>query len=595
MKNTTAIHLLLADNNLSYLEIVHKMLRFDNDAYEVDIAASGDECLEKLLDKHYQLVLLDYNIDGGKGLKILSQINKIGLDVPVILLIGEGNEEFAYESIERGAADFIIKLRGHLTTLPGTVSRILNEHRKNGGSNTKQAALSLNRSELLISEANIKQNIVKNYVPNRKIKAVSENYNDSMKLKSPGSFPAVSTNGHFDQSKMIHEISELIHFSYEGSLNHLLEKITQLVCTLFKFKRVTLALLDRRRKTYVKQIMVGYTNGSANTKKILEVPQEAVNKVFADQFKVRVIYNDQNYKKSECLLSIVEERRLQRRNPENIWHSKNVIILNLTDHKGKTFGYISIDEPEKPVVPSHEIFHNMEIFTKLTSLAIENFYRYATIEKRNRRLKKLLITGNIFKLNSAMPEIMKEIAWSIKFSMDFNIVLLGLINSDSGRFEVKAAASDNQNKTNQLEEFSIPIEEIHTVLQKKYSIGKSFLVSKPEPALHRLKDIYYNTKADFDNDRYWQWWKLLIIPIYKEPKKVFGFIIVDAPADGLMPTRETIYTLEILANQLSIAIKNRAAYLQLNNKIEKKQRQPIEVKNNNPEDELQNMVEIFLK
>jgi len=65
------VRLLLADKNLSYLEIARKMLRFHDDAYQVDVATSGEECLEKLHKNYYDLLLLDYDIDGKKGLEIL--------------------------------------------------------------------------------------------------------------------------------------------------------------------------------------------------------------------------------------------------------------------------------------------------------------------------------------------------------------------------------------------------------------------------------------------------------------------------------------------------------------------------------------------
>jgi transcriptional regulator with GAF, ATPase, and Fis domain len=167
---------------------------------------------------------------------------------------------------------------------------------------------------------------------------------------------------------MIQNMTMLIRISYDCSLNHLLEKIAQLVCKTFQFQRATLALLDRRRRAFVKQIMIGYTNGKTDGKRILEVPQEVIDKVFTDKFKVRVIYQDQDLDSRKATLPIMDERRLQRRDDRNLWKPNNVIIFNLTDAVGNTFGYISMDEPVKPVVPTREIFHNMEIFTNLTSL-----------------------------------------------------------------------------------------------------------------------------------------------------------------------------------------------------------------------------------
>ncbi|MDW7681204.1 MAG: GAF domain-containing protein, partial [bacterium] len=52
----------------------------------------------------------------------------------------------------------------------------------------------------------------------------------------------------------------------------------------------------------------------------------------------------------------------------------------------------------------------------------------------------------------------------------------------------------------------------------------------------------------------------LITPIYRPNNKIIGFIFADDPIDGQIPSRETIHTLELSANQISIALENRARF-----------------------------------
>jgi len=818
------IYILLADNNQSYLEIARKMLRFHDESFIIDVATSVDECIDKLLEKHYNLLLLDYEIDGGKGFDILSGIANFSLNVPVVMMLNESSDELTKEVIARGAVDFIIKVRGHLTTLPLAVSKILQKYKKkafniqkiekdnyrymppkssdemeaqqmneytSAGHEEKlfsqpekedkelipeevmklnddfeskgiedqtvkgsvfsllpdeaeenkvtlsdvtqqdneeeeqqqqqkeettqeepesndqkfqideqsqeteiieqkpvdkkafklanepdqdnqkitsainetglflsddnsehsnegytiqdrkgkfvsvntvlQNKLNYNEEELLelaiediisadhvpeyyqwlagvdtgISEKPHKTNLVGKYgdiipveitlKPERDDDDEITHYRGTIKFKSAFNTANFPTNGYFDQTKMIHDMTKLIRFSYDCSLNHLLEKISQMVCKTFQFQRATLALLDRRRRAFVKQIMIGYTNGKTDNKKILEVPQEVIDKVFRDKFKVRVIYQDNDLNKKDTQLPVIEERRLHKRDDKNLWKDDNVIIFNLTDPAGNTFGYLSMDAPLKPVVPSREIFHNMEIFTNLTSLAIENFYRYSSVEKRNRRLKRLLVTGNIFKLNLSGSEIMKDSVWSIKFSLNFNLVLIGMINVETNQMEIKAVACDDRIKTIQLKEIKIPVKNLRPVFKKEYSIGKSYFISKLEELFDRIKDVYYDLKLESENERYWQWWNLLIVPIYEKHKNIVGFIIADDPSDCLMPSKETIHTLEIFANQLSIAIENRVSYLHLQDKVDRNGSDSAHRKNEDKEGGLNRLVEIFFK
>ena len=671
MKST---NILLADNNLSYLEIARKMLRFSKEGYHVDIATSVEECLEKLLENHYHLLLLSDNINSYQGTEILSQIVKTGLDIPIVMLIDEGRESLIHECMEKGAFDYIVKVRGHLNTLPHTVKKILDRKKEIHPQKESNLTFELKDPNLVLSQKLPNKNGTGYYMIDRKGKFLSVNQIIEQKLhyseeelleltlddlifpeqvqdyyrwlavqdseKNPSHFdtyllgkhgspkpveisitpirdksnniisykgsihfkkvsnglsPPVN-NGHFDQVKMVQEFNQLMRLGYDCSLNIFLEKITQLVCKLFQFKRATLALLDRRKRAFVKQIMLGYSNGEKNGNTILEVPLNVIEQVFVNKYNVRVLYHDQDLNPNNTNIpSPIEERRLQKRANNDQWHPNNVIILNLTDQANNTFGYISLDHPVRPTVPSREVFHNLELFSKLTSIAIENYYRASLLEKRNRRLKRLLMTGNIFKLNMTGSEIMRESVWSIKFSLDFNLVMLGLINSKSQHISIKSVACDDRIKTIQLKELSIPLEEIRTVLKKEYRIGKSFLINQPEPALRYLKDIYYETKWEIEIGRAWNWWHTLIIPIFEKRNKIIGFLFVDDPIDCFLPSKETIQTLEILANQLSIAMENRALYLRLRNKVNNNGQQSYDRFNDQSDSGLKRLVEIFFK
>ncbi len=644
------VRLLLADKNLSYLEIARKMLRFHDEAYQVDVATSGEECLKKLHRNYYDLLLLDYDIDGKKGLEILSRITNTDRDVPIVMLVDEGREDIAFKALEKGAYDYIMKVRGYLTALPFTVGKVLEKSKiriatsafeddsitesepsfsmadndvyqsetltaddsnvskdayfildKKGRfitsspvlqdslNYTEDELLELNLSDLIpaekesayyqwlatvdmgsrqqtfnteiISKQGERQLAEVTITPMRDRHDEIISYKGNLKIIVPDNGSPYSTDRHFDQMKMINEMVQLVHDSHNISFNHLLERISQIVCQNFQFKRATLALLDRRRKAFIKHIMIGYTNGKAGEKRILEVPQEVIDRVFMSQSKVRVIYHHHNSDNNNFLQPVISERRSQPRHTNNQWHAQDIIIFNLIDQHHKTFGYISLDEPLHLVVPPREIFQNMELFSTLASLAIENYYHFASLEKRNRRLKQLLLSSNLFRLHLSIAEMIKEIVWAIKFSMNYNLVLLGFINRTTAHFQVKSIGCDDRIKTIQLKELNIPVNQLQTLFKKEYQRGKAYFISKFEPVLRKIKDLYYDRKIDNDRDRYWQWWNMLIVPIFNNKGKMIGYIMLDDPVDCLLPTSEDIHTLEILANQISVAIENRLTYV----------------------------------
>ncbi len=673
------IRLLLADKNLSYLEIARKMLQFQNEGYEVDVATSGEECLQRLDRHQYDLLLLDYDIDDKKGLEILARVVQAHPEVPVVMLIDEQRKEIALKAIDLGAYDYIMKVRGYLTALPFTVHKVLEKRKikvpevpaeeepvaaasepvlemaeemaapeekhpaqeatyildRKGrfiSSNreleerlnyTEDELLELTLGDLmppdqesayyrwlasidletdqapfrteLIGKHGVRQFAEVFAAPMRNRHGDIINYKGKIKFNGAHHEVPRANNGYFDQMRMINDLVELIGSSHDNSFSYLLERISQSVCQLFQFKRATLALLDRRRKSFVKQIMIGFTDGKDEERRILEVPQDVIERIFSNQYKVKVVYHNQELDDNHSHRPAIGEKRSHFRPENNHWHPQDIVIFNLTDRSNRTIGYISLDEPIHPVVPSREIFYNMEIFTNLASLAIENYYRFASLEKSNRRLKQLLVTSDLFKIHLRISEMMKEIVWAIKFSMEYNVVLLGLISRQSRNLEIKAVACDDRIKSIQLKEISLPISALQSLLQKEYRQGKSYFVNRTEPALRKLKDVYYDRKIDVPGHRYWPWWALLMVPIYDRNAKIIGFIMVDDPSDALIPTKEEIRTLEILANQIAVAIENRLTYLQIRERLRDKKESPAEYSRIKSEKGIKKLVDYFFK
>ncbi|OGC09001.1 hypothetical protein A2V82_02520 [candidate division KSB1 bacterium RBG_16_48_16] len=384
-----------------------------------------------------------------------------------------------------------------------------------------------------------------------------------------------------DQNNMIAQVVDIVQLGYTEPLSVILKRIAELICQTFGFKRSTVALLDRRKKAFIKQAMVGYSTSDLGSieRRAIEVPQEVIDRIFADRYKIKVIYYTQDQRDSRDFISPgMPERRTQRRRPESQWHKRDLILLNLSDHQDNTFGYISLDEPDEGNVPARTTFHNMEIFGKLASMAIENYYRFSMHERRNRRLKQVLVSSNIFKLYLSLSELLKEVVWSVKFSLDFNLVALVLISKKSGLLETKAVACDDKIKLLQIRELNYDLKDFSSLLRDEYRRGKSYFIKKEEAIIKHFKRIYYGSDTDGQYDRFeniWPRWALILVPIKSREGKIIGFIMADDPRDCRVPGNDTINILEILANQMAIAIDNRVMYVQAKEQI-KPEPQPQE-------------------
>ena len=77
--------------------------------YGVLVSADGKQALEMVERHRPQLILLDIEIPGMKGLDVLKEIRRRELDIPVIMITAYGSIDVAVQAMKEGAYDFIPK------------------------------------------------------------------------------------------------------------------------------------------------------------------------------------------------------------------------------------------------------------------------------------------------------------------------------------------------------------------------------------------------------------------------------------------------------------------------------------------------------
>ncbi|MBI5167400.1 MAG: response regulator [candidate division NC10 bacterium] len=96
--------------------------------YGVSVAASGEEALQLLRERKFEMMLSDISMPGMSGIELLSLASQIHPDMPVVLLTGYGDVELARSSLQKGAGDFITKPL-KLNELPIVIERNLERKR----------------------------------------------------------------------------------------------------------------------------------------------------------------------------------------------------------------------------------------------------------------------------------------------------------------------------------------------------------------------------------------------------------------------------------------------------------------------------------
>ncbi|MFC2072690.1 sigma-54-dependent transcriptional regulator [Chloroflexota bacterium] len=92
-------------------EIVRSLLQqtLERANYDVVIAASGQEALDKVAETEFDAVLLDMKMPGMSGLEVLQQLTAHQPHTCVLMVTAVGDAETAIEAMKFGAYDYIIK------------------------------------------------------------------------------------------------------------------------------------------------------------------------------------------------------------------------------------------------------------------------------------------------------------------------------------------------------------------------------------------------------------------------------------------------------------------------------------------------------
>ena len=106
-------------------DIELELYELTSSGYQVtyDAARNKKEFMEKLPSLDADIILADYSLPDITGFEAIEIIKQRSIDVPVVLITGEGNEQAAVDSLRLGAVDYIIKR--NISGLSARVGRVL--------------------------------------------------------------------------------------------------------------------------------------------------------------------------------------------------------------------------------------------------------------------------------------------------------------------------------------------------------------------------------------------------------------------------------------------------------------------------------------
>jgi DNA-binding NtrC family response regulator len=98
---------LVVDDDSLMKDFLHEALGRSN--YFVDLASTGEEALEKIKDKDYDIILSDIRMPSMSGMELLKATKEYLPDTKVVMMTAYGTVENAVEAMKLGAFDYVMK------------------------------------------------------------------------------------------------------------------------------------------------------------------------------------------------------------------------------------------------------------------------------------------------------------------------------------------------------------------------------------------------------------------------------------------------------------------------------------------------------
>ena len=101
------IQVLIVDDEVGIRTSLSGVL--EDEGYETSAVESGEECLEALAERQFDVVLLDIWLPGIDGLEVLERVKALENRPEIVMISGHGNIETAVKATKLGAYDFLEK------------------------------------------------------------------------------------------------------------------------------------------------------------------------------------------------------------------------------------------------------------------------------------------------------------------------------------------------------------------------------------------------------------------------------------------------------------------------------------------------------
>lgn len=148
--------ILIVDDDKGIRNTLRDILEFEK--YKVDESPDGLDCLVKIKQNDYDVIIMDIKMPKMDGMEAIDRIQILKPDTPVIMISGHGNIDTAVDAVKKGAFDFISK-PPDLNRLLITIRNAMDKSSLIGEKKTLQKKVSKSKVQEIVGKSTPIKNI----------------------------------------------------------------------------------------------------------------------------------------------------------------------------------------------------------------------------------------------------------------------------------------------------------------------------------------------------------------------------------------------------------------------------------------------------
>jgi DNA-binding response OmpR family regulator len=147
------MRILLVEDERKVASFVARALR--ENAYAVDVAATGEEGFPLAVENSYDAILLDVRLPGMSGVELCRRLRQEGVQSPILMLTARSMVEQRVEGLDAGADDYLTKPFA-LAELQARVRALVRRGFGRGKANLRLGDLELDRHRRTVTRGAVK-------------------------------------------------------------------------------------------------------------------------------------------------------------------------------------------------------------------------------------------------------------------------------------------------------------------------------------------------------------------------------------------------------------------------------------------------------